>query len=97
MGRWTGGIKPRNIDLPRWAAMLSFHPNISNSPERGNHDMVAREGRNPLTCIHKNRCSKLRNCHMPRSDAIVDFVVDPLERGVKKRTKRARTGSFITV
>ena len=26
MDRQNKGTKPRNVDLPRWAAILSFHP-----------------------------------------------------------------------
>jgi len=69
-------------------------PNTPTSPEPENKNAMVRERHNPLANMHRTRCPKGRNRHALRSGAIVEFAIDPLERGIEDRTKRARIGSF---
>jgi len=69
-------------------------PNTPASPEPENKNATVRERHDPLANTHRTRCPKGRNRRALRSGAIADFAIDPLERGIEDRAKRARIGSF---
>jgi len=83
------------VCLPCWIAISSFHLSASRSPEAGNTDVAARQGRDPFVNAYQNKQPKGRDDSTPRLGAIAIFaILTPLAQGVRNPTKRARVGSI---